>query len=201
MNCAPFLTLRVLKAIASEVCEGAESVCYTITHQTYVDDICVGADSESAVLDLQSNLMSVLSRSGMELKKWASNTPSVLAAVPATSRGSGPLPFDTVDGSWTKVLGIEWQPTSDHFCCALRVDSLPILTKCGILSLVARIFDPLGLLGPATFLAKTIMQRTWQCGLGWDVPLPEDIRAEWAAFVTDLPALLTIQVPRYINAY
>lgn len=44
------------------------------------------------------------------------------------------------------------------------------------------------------------MQRTWQCCLGWDAPLPEDIYNDWTDFVNDLLNLLTIQVPRYINA-
>lgn len=103
----PFLALRVRNIIASDDCGDVESVCYALIHQTYFNDIWVWADSESATLDLQSNLFSVLSKSGMELKKWASNTPSVLAAVLVASRGSRPLPYDTVDGSWTKMLEIQ----------------------------------------------------------------------------------------------
>lgn len=149
----------------------------------------MGADSEDQALELQSNLITVLSKSGLDLKI------SILNAIPADSRGSGPLPFDTVDAYSTKVLGIEWHSDSDDFCCALRLDPAPVYTKRGILSLIARIFDPLGLFAPVTFLAKTIMQRTWHEGLPWDAPLPVDIRSEWAAFVADLSSLLTIRVP------
>lgn len=111
------------------------------------------------------------------------------------------MAFDSVENNGTKVLGIEWRPDSDHFCCALRIDPSPVFTKRGILSLVARIFDPLGLFGPATLLAKTIMQRTWQCNLGWDVPLPDDIYKEWAEFVNELLSLTSTQVPRHVNAH
>lgn len=200
LNCAPFLALRVLKAIGREDCSGFASVREALEYQTYVDDICVGADSEQGALDLQSDLIAVLNKAGMELKKWSSNTPSVLHSIPAASQGTGPLPFDTVDGYSTKVLGIEWRPERDEFCCALRLDPTPVFTKRGILSLVARIFDPLGFFAPSTFLAKSIMQRTWCGGLSWDAPLPEDIQGEWAAFVADLSSLLTIRVPRYINS-
>lgn len=140
--------------------------------------------------DLQSNLILVLGRSGMELKKGVSNSPVVLTAVPVDSRGVGPLPFNTVDGSWTKVVGIEWQPERDYFCCELRVDPHPVFTKRSILSLVTRIFDPWGFFSPVTFLPKVIMQQTWQSGLGWDAPLPNDIQTDWAAFAADLPTLL-----------
>ncbi|XP_022165278.1 uncharacterized protein LOC111030191 [Myzus persicae] len=199
VNCAPFLALRVLKAIAAEDCDKFVSVRAALERQTYVDDICVGADTEQETLELQSNLIMVLKMSGMELKKWSSNTSSVLNLIPADSRASGPLPFDTGDRYSTKMLGIEWHPDRDNFCCALRPDPTPVFTKRGILSLVARIFDPLGLFAPSTFLAKSIMQRTWCSGLTWDAPLPDDIHADWAAFVADLASLLTIRVPRYVN--
>lgn len=200
VNCAPFLALRVLQSIASDDCDNFLLVRHALKYQTYVDDICVGADSEAQALELQSNLISVLSKSGLELKKWATNTASILRVIPADCRGSGPLPFDTADAFSIKVLGIEWHHETDEFCCALRLDPAPVYTKRGILSLVARIFDPLGLFAPATFLAKSIMQQTWNVKLSWDAPLPIDIQSRWAAFVADLPSLLTVRVPRYIQA-
>ncbi|CAI6351883.1 unnamed protein product [Macrosiphum euphorbiae] len=200
VNCAPFLALRVLKSIAAEDCDEYISVRKALTHQTYVDDICVGADTEQEALELQLNLITVLRRSGLELKKWSANTLSILNTIPVDSRGSGPLPFDTVDGYSTKILGIEWHPDRDSFCCALRPDPTPVFTKRGILSLVASIYDPLGFFAPSTFLAKSIMQRTWCSGLSWDAPLPDSIHADWAGFVADLASLITIEVPRYINA-
>ncbi|KAL4127315.1 hypothetical protein QTP88_011490 [Uroleucon formosanum] len=73
-------------AIASTDCDCLDSVRNALEYQTYVDDICDGADTISDVLKLQSDLVSVLSKSGLELKKWASNTPAVLQAVPAADR-------------------------------------------------------------------------------------------------------------------
>jgi len=201
INCAPFLALRVLQTIAATDCENCESVRNALLRQTYVDDICTGADSVAEVLVLQSNLTQILKKSGFELKKWSSNTPAVLDAVPVDDRVSLPLPFESTEDSGTKVLGLEWHPEGDFFKCALSLSPKPLYSKRGILSLVARIFDPLGIFGPAVFLAKIIMQRTWKSGLGWDDPLPADIAAEWRAFVSDLPSLLNIRVPRYINAY
>jgi len=97
-------------------------------------------------------------------------------------------------------LGLEWHPGGDYFCCALHLDTSPVLTKRGILSLVARIFDPLGFFGPAVFMAKTVMQRTWRQELSWDEPLPSDICDEWVAFVSDFASLKHIKVPHYINS-
>jgi len=199
LNCAPFLALRVLAAIADEDCVGHDAVRDALLRQTYVDDICVGADSTDDVLALQRDLTSVLSRSGLELKKWSSNCPAVLDAVPASARATGPLPFDSSNGCGVKVLGLQWKPGEDSFGCALQLDSSPIFTKRGVLSLIARIFDPLGLFAPATFYAKKIMQRTWFGKFGWDDPLPHDIKQEWAKFVESLSCLRPIQIPRYFH--
>lgn len=200
VNCAPYLALRVLQTIASDDCDNFELVRNALTRQTYVDDICDGADTMPNVLKLQSDLISVMHKAGLELKKWASNTPCVLEAVPAADRVCAPMPFESVDGYGTKVLGLQWHPEGDYLCCALSLDSAPVCTKRGVLSLVARIFDPLGVFAPAVFLAKSIMQRTWQLGMTWDELLPKNIHDEWIAFVSDLPSLLNIRVPRYLNS-
>ncbi|KAL4126236.1 hypothetical protein QTP88_010462 [Uroleucon formosanum] len=200
VNCAPYLALRVLQTIASDDCDNFEFVRNALTRQTYVDDICDGADTMPSVLKFQSDLISVMHKAGLELKKWASNTPCVLEAVPAADRVCAPMPFESVDGYGTKVLGLQWHPEGDYLCCALSLDSAPVCTKRGILYLVARIFDPLGVFAPAVFLAKSIMQRTWQLGMTWDEVLPKNIHDEWIAFVSDLPSLLNIRVPRYLNS-
>ncbi|KAL4143914.1 hypothetical protein QTP88_006168 [Uroleucon formosanum] len=186
--------------IASDDCDNFECVRNALTRQTYVDDICDGADTISNILKLQSDLIYVLNKAGFELKKWSSNTPCVLEAVPAADRVCAPMPFESVDGYGTKVFGLQWHPEGDYLCCALSLDSAPVCTKRGILSLVARIFDPLGVFAPAVFLAKSIMQRTWQLGMTWDEVLPKNIHDEWIAFVSDLPSLLNIRVPRYLNS-
>ncbi|KAL4104118.1 hypothetical protein QTP88_019431 [Uroleucon formosanum] len=69
VNCAPYLALRVLQTIASDDCDNFEFVRNALTRQTYVDDICDGADTMPSVLKLQSDLISVIHKAGLELKK------------------------------------------------------------------------------------------------------------------------------------
>lgn len=68
MNCAPFLALRVLQSIAHTDCAGNDNVRDVLLRQIYVNDICVGADSVDKAL-LESYLISILVKSGLELKK------------------------------------------------------------------------------------------------------------------------------------
>lgn len=201
VTCAPFLAIRVLQSIAETDCVNADHVRNALLYQTYVDDICVGSDSVGDALEFQSSLQSILAKSGLELKKWSSNTPEVLSSVPAADRVCTPLPFDESENGGTKVLGLQWNPNDDFFSCALRLQPTPIFTKRGVLSTVARIFDPLGLFGPTVFWAKCIMQRTWRLGLAWDDPLPPDVHADWSSFLSDLPSLSTIRVSRHFNTF
>lgn len=201
MNCAPFLALRTLQMIAETDCDEADKVRDALTSQTYVDDICTGADSELETLALQCQLINVMKKSGLELKKWSSNLSKVLDAVPSNHRMNGSLPVNVADDGCTKVLGVQWQSSGDFFGCVLHCDSAPVFTKRGLLSVIARIFDPLGLFAPTIFRAKCIMQRTWSLKLSWDDPLPDDIRTEWSTFVSDLPALSNVRVPRHINSH
>ena len=46
-------------------------------------------------------------------------------------------------------------------------------TQRKLFSLVASIFDPIGIASPVTIRFKFVMQKIWQLGLKWDTPLPE----------------------------
>lgn len=115
VNYSPFLAIRVLQQIADTDCNNFPLVHEALLFHTYVDDICVGADSEAAAIQLQSDLINILRRSGMELKKWTSNTESVLNNVPDGDRACDLLSFDDGDGGGNKVLGICWDHCEDSF--------------------------------------------------------------------------------------
>ncbi|GFU00880.1 integrase catalytic domain-containing protein [Trichonephila clavipes] len=61
-------------------------------------------------------------------------------------------------------------------------------TKRRVLSTIARIFDPLGLLGPIITWAKIFMQRLWLLELGWSDELPFKEEKEWRRFIDSLEA-------------
>lgn len=168
-----------------------------LRHQIYVDDICLGADTVEELLTLQSELCLVLKRAGLELKKWSSNSMPVLDAVPPEDRAVEGLNFNEGIGEILKVLGLQWDPSFDHF----KFDVHPattVITKRAILSTIARIFDPIGLLAPVLFYAKHIMHQIWEAELAWDDPLPPNLCQNWTTFTEELPILSTIRILRYV---
>jgi len=198
VNCAPYLAIKVLQSIAEQDCNNFLFVKEALLYQTYVDDICVGGDTEVDALSLQDGLIKVLNGAGMDLKKWASNTPAILDKVPFEDRTCEPLSLDDSAGIGTKVLGLQWSHQEDAFMYNLQPEQ-HVSTKRGMLSLIARMFDPLGLLSPVTFFAKTLIQRVWKAGLSWDEQLPPEIAEPWRKYVVDLPNLKCIRIPRFLG--
>lgn len=88
VNCAPYLALRVLQYIVDTDCEDFPDVQRALRNQTYMDDICVGAESLEAAQVLPTNLIRLLGRSGLDLKKWASNSSELLSNLKLFGRSS-----------------------------------------------------------------------------------------------------------------
>ncbi|GFR06722.1 integrase catalytic domain-containing protein [Trichonephila clavata] len=73
-----------------------------------------------------------------------------------------------------------------------------VWTKRTILSHIARIFDPMGLLGPVIVMAKLFMETLWLVKRDWDQPLLEIEIRNWKKFVFSLKALQGIKVQRFV---
>ena len=102
-------------------------------------------------------------------------------------------PHETV-----KALGIIWEPEGDFLRFDSKVqysDELP--TKRSILASIAKLYDPLGLIAPVVVRAKIIMQQLWLLSIGWDDPVPENMRMSWDRYYRELPKISAHRIPRY----
>ncbi|GFU84357.1 DUF5641 domain-containing protein [Trichonephila clavipes] len=92
------------------------------------------------------------------------------------------LHFDlSPEESITKTLGVLWNSSSDTFCFKVSPSTNHIFTKRDVLSQIARIFNPLGLLGPVISKAKFFMQQLWLLKLEWHEKLPVPVAADDAS--------------------
>jgi len=80
---------------------------------------------------------------------------------------------------------MQWNQCQDmfQFLCKLDTES-HVVSKRVILSEVAKLFDPLGLLGPVVVIVKLILQDLWQLAIQWE-SVPQDIHTRWIALRTD----------------
>ena len=63
------------------------------------------------------------------------------------------------------------------------------MTRRGILSTVAPVYDPLGFLAPFVLTGKQLLQEMCKQGAGWDDPLTEELQSRWERWTEDLPGL------------
>ncbi|XP_022179959.1 uncharacterized protein LOC111040376 [Myzus persicae] len=112
---APYLALRVLKKIAVVYGQQYPSVQAALMSQTYMDDICAGAGSIQEAQALKDDLISILGKFGLELKKWASNSAPLLENIPPEDRAAGSLPFNIDNLPQVQILGMKWNPNVDTF--------------------------------------------------------------------------------------
>lgn len=137
----------------------------------------------------------MLKRGGFNIRQWASNHPDILQDLPETAIHAK-LRLDRT--SPLKTLGISWASNTDTlFYSVTSPDLNAKITKTFILSEIAKIFDPLGLLGPVILQAKSIMQETWKCKVDWHTPVPNELKNVWSKFVSELGLLKTLSINRH----
>ncbi|GBM87286.1 hypothetical protein AVEN_22008-1, partial [Araneus ventricosus] len=153
-----------------------------------MDDVLSGSDDLETAKNLQRELIDILSSGKMSLHKWCSNTAEL--AVSGES-----YPFSNPEE--TKTLGVVWKSKTDCFCFKVASEEFGV-TKRLVLSTIARVFDPLGILGPVVTKAKIFLQKLWLLNLKWDDPLPAKEADEWLQFSSALQNVNDIEVDRCI---
>ncbi|XP_076035359.1 uncharacterized protein LOC143021637 [Oratosquilla oratoria] len=155
----------------------------------YVDDWLSGADTVEEANTMFCEAQSILSDAGMTLSKWNSNSKSLTHQLNQ---------FFEV-GETTKLLGMHWKAFKDVFSFkGLNLDCNFDLnfTKRNILSLIARLFDPFGLISPFTMYAKILFQEIWRLELGWDEILSHDLQLKCQLWIDGIQSIKTFEIHR-----
>ncbi|XP_065078874.1 uncharacterized protein LOC135701863 [Ochlerotatus camptorhynchus] len=198
---APFLATRTLLQLARDESHHFPIASKVLEEDVYMDDVVSGADTIEQAIDLRLELTNLLNSGGFPVHKWCASDPAILDTVPEEDRERF-LEFEDSDvNKVIKTLGLLWDPDEDifRFHCELKLQSSPISTKRVVLSEIARIFDPLGLIAPVIVLAKEIMQCLWKDGLGWDDSLEGEVLQSWLTFRDSLKYIDMVKIPRYVG--
>lgn len=198
---SPFLATMALKQLAIEHAEEYPLAAAAVEKCFYMDDALAGAQTLEEACQLQRELTELLQRGCFGAHKWCSNSDVILEDVPDELRGDGLNVADIDSKSIVKTLGVAWSPKEDwfSFCVSPReLDPKLPLTRRNVLSEVARIYDPLGLIGPVLTTAKLFLREIAAITTEWDEPLPEAIVKRWRLFREDLSKLNDLKIPRWI---
>ncbi|KAF6203719.1 hypothetical protein GE061_002052 [Apolygus lucorum] len=199
LSCAPFLALRTLQQLRLDEGDKFPLASQALLRDIYIDDFVTGASTVDDALILQRQVIDLMLQGGFTLGKWASNRSELLREAQSTSTGTtiSEVSWDNQQDPSIKVLGLKWDPLTD--CFLYNVKPPPtILSKRGILSTAARVFDPLGFISPSVFLMKSFIQELWKLGLGWDDDIPSSLASDWEQLLQELERLSRIKIPRFV---
>ncbi|KAL6480076.1 hypothetical protein MHYP_G00111090 [Metynnis hypsauchen] len=171
-------------------------ICFIRKH-FYVDDGLISVKSVGEAIELVKEAQSVCAKGKLHLHKFLSNNREVLDSINIAERAVEVKNVDLNhdDLPMQRVLGIRWNFESNSFSFKVTLDE-KTATRRGILSIVASLYDPLGFLAPFILEGKRVLQEMCQRGMGWDEPLPKDLKSRWESWMKDLENLEKIEIPR-----
>nr|XP_049463443.1 uncharacterized protein LOC125906840 [Anopheles coluzzii] len=168
-----------------------------------MDDMLTGVNSVEEGQKLSDQLLNLLQSAGLCLRKWTSNCSELLEKIPVDLRDDRTVYDLDSPTSCIKTLGLKWQPTTDNFLFETPEYSNhdnPVTKRIAV-SDSAKLFDPLGLVGPVIVAAKMYLQELWRNETSWDEPLNPPLQKQWRDFRKNLAELNNISIQRWVLSH
>ena len=196
---SPFCANYALKqAIADSEAEISKLSADIARRNIYVDDCIASVDSVETAKTVVRELTHATSRGGFRLRKWLSNKKEVLACVPSDDLGKNVQLLPGTDLPVERTLGVEWNAERDQLRFTFQgVEKAD--TRRGVLSTIAAVFDPLGLISPIVMKAKILLQRLCKRKMEWDQPLDGGELKEWVDWKQQMRHVGRLEFPRCIR--
>lgn len=190
---APFLAVRAMQQCARDHAKEFPLGAQAVLEMFYVDDALAGADSVEDAVELKNQLTKILSKGKFELAKWCSNKNIFYNSEERAF-------LELVESENKSVLGLRWLPQQDQFCYKIEaIRPKKLWTKREVLSQIGRLYDPNGYISPVVVVPKMLIQKIWQEQTDWDDVIPNSILSAWEEFLSDLPQVSEIRIPRWIG--
>ncbi|XP_077260813.1 uncharacterized protein LOC143896692 [Temnothorax americanus] len=140
---APFLALRVLEQLVIDEGQAFPLAVIILRKKKYIDEVLIGAHKRGCLRQARTQLIAHLKKGGFELRKWASNDSELLSDIDSANHGLACNKILQTD-EHLKILGISWNPAREVFQYRVAIKAHIPKTKRTILSMIAKLFDPLG---------------------------------------------------------
>ena len=174
LTSSPFLLGGVIQDLVDSCRERYPEIVREIEKSLYVDDLISGAPTSKKGKVIKSTSTSIFAEGTFELHKWHSNVKELEAAslepVPEEKTyAKKQLNIPRREGA--SLLGLPWDKENDTIAVSFPLEKAEP-TKRGILSKVARIYDPLGLASPISLRGKLLYRDVCDAKRNWDDKLP-----------------------------
>ena len=115
----------------------------------------------------------------------------MLQSMTETERRKGVKNIDLnngIDLPKERALGVKWNIENDQLGFTVNLGDKPF-TRCGMLSMISQIYDPLGLAAPFLLKGKIILQDLHQNNYSWDDIVPSNFIKDWESCKVQLHLL------------
>jgi len=182
----------------------------------YVEDLLSGDSTTNKMYDLYSKAKVRIANGGFKLRKWKTNDPKLkerINLIETTETKQEMVKrlddeetyakstLQSQGGSkGEKVLCVVWNCESDTYHLSLahitkKAEGLEP-TKHNVLSVLASLFDPLGLIIPVTVSMKILFQEICSSKFDWDETLTEKMKGRWRRCLEDLLLMRKMETSR-----
>ena len=171
-NCANYALQRTASDNAKQYPEAAKAVLENF----YMDDYLDSVESPERALIRSKELVHLLHLGGFKLTKFVSNVPDLADRIDGSAHFTEPKVIVSSEESM-HVLGLKWDHKNDTLVVSRGTTSTitKSLTQRLVLSLVTKVYDPIGLVRPFTVGARLILKDIWRVNWqSWDDKLPKD---------------------------
>ena len=172
-TCANYALQRTARDNVSQYPEAAKAVLENF----YMDDYLDSVESTERALKRSKELMHLLHLGGFKLTKFVSNVPNLTDRIDGSPQPTKPKVIASSKEESLHVLGLKWDHNNDTLVVSRCTSSAVAksLTQRLVLSLVSKVFDPIGLVAPFSVGARLLLKDIWRVrGQHWDEELPED---------------------------
>lgn len=200
LTCSPYLLNGVLETHLDTWAQSYPAEVERLRRSLFVDDTILGGHNTKQVRERKEFAVKVMEDAKFQLHKWHSNLPELES--PAGKTQDAEVSYakhevGTRQGE-SKLLGVPWDKSGDTIRVELPSEPSPP-TKRGVLSQLARIYDPLGVASPIYLQGKVLYREACQQKLGWDQEITGDLLKNWRKWETGLPSSVTF--PRCLAPY
>lgn len=202
VSSSPYLAMRVVRQLAQDSADKYPLASIEAMNNMYMDDYINSIDGSEKAEIIYTQMVNMFKSGGFNLTKWISNDLTLLDKIKNSysNDNSNSINFDTDAQDITKIVGMQWHPNSDNFTFKINSENdSQDITKRIILSTTARLFDPIGLIGPVTAFMKLLVQECWKLNLDWDSPVPSSISQQFEQFRKELAYLEQLKIPRHVG--
>lgn len=190
---SPGVATYALRKIASDHgSKHSQEASQFVRRDFYVDDGVTSVSSAKCASDLIAETQRLLAEGGCKCHKVMSDSQEVMDSVPIKDKAPNQK------SGFHKTLGIAWNVETDCIHFPLDFDRAKTNRR-GLLSTVAKIYDPLGVVAPLVHQAKLLLHQMVYERYDWDQPFSEEKIKTYELWCRNLDQVKEVVLPRCVS--